>query len=154
MGMTGWQWVKQVVNLLNLTTLAGFVVAGIGRAKLSRGPRGLFFATGYKLRFPVAGAFTIGNVVLTKHERDYLDDEDLVRHEERHSWQYVCLVGVPFWPLYSLAAGWSWLRTGDFASRNLFERLAGLKDGGYVERAPRSLLKAIRTGSKERPPAQ
>jgi hypothetical protein len=155
MTMTGWQWFKQVVNLVNLTTLAGFVVAGIGRARLSRGPRGLFFATGYRLGFPVAGAFTIGNVVLTKHGVDYLDD-DLVRHEERHSWQYLCLIGVPFLPVYGLAAAWSWLRTGDFASRNLFERLAGLKEGGYVERPPRSLLGAIKgaikLGRRSRPP--
>jgi hypothetical protein len=34
-------------------------------------------------------------------------------------------------PLYAVAAGWSWLRSGDAASRNPFERLAGLADGGY-----------------------
>jgi hypothetical protein len=33
-----------------------------------------------------------------------------------------------------LAAAWSWVRTGDPASRNLFERAAGLADGGYRER--------------------
>jgi hypothetical protein len=143
--MTGWQWFKQVVNVLNLTTLAGLVVAGIGRAKLSRGPRGLFFATGYRLGFPVAGAFTIGNVVLTKHDRAYFDGSpELIRHEERHSWQYLCLIGTPFLPLYGLAAAWSWLRTGDFASRNVFERLAGLVDGGYEEHQPRSLLAAFK----------
>ena len=149
--MSGWQRFKLVVNFLNLTTLAGFAVAGIGRARISRGPRGLFFATGYKPRFPVAGAFTIGNVVLTKHPPEYLENENLVRHEERHSWQYLCLVGVPFWPFYSVCAGWSWLRTGDFASRNLFERMAGLVDGGYTERQPRSVLKAIGAGRRSRP---
>jgi hypothetical protein len=143
--MTGWQWVKFVVNFVNLSTLGGFLVALIGRAKLSRGPRGLFYGTGYKLGFPIAGAFTVGNVVLTKHERIYFDDRpDLIRHEERHSWQYVCLIGFPMLPLYALAAGWSWLRTGDFASRNPFERLAGLVDGGYEERQPRSPLTAFR----------
>ncbi|HEY3006356.1 MAG TPA: hypothetical protein VGJ44_28675 [Kribbellaceae bacterium] len=149
--MNGWQRFKQVVNLLNLTTLAGFGVAMIGRAKLSRGPRGLLFATGYKLGFPIAGAFTIGNVLLTKHDRDYFDGSpDLVRHEERHSWQYLCLLGAPFWPLYALCAGWSWLRTGDFASRNLFERMAGLVDGGYDEHPPRSPLTALRTVLRSR----
>ena len=34
----------------------------------------MYFANGYKLGFPVAGAFTIGNVILSKHERTYLDD--------------------------------------------------------------------------------
>jgi hypothetical protein len=136
--MTGWQWFKQIVNLVNLTTFAGFLVAIMGRSRVSRGPRGLFYATGYRIGFPKAGAFTIGNVVLTKHGRDYFDrSPDLVRHEERHSWQYVVLVGFPMLPLYTLAAGWSWLRTGDFASRNPFERLAGLADGGYPDRPVR-----------------
>lgn len=138
--MTGWQWFKQIVNLINLTTFAGLVVAVIGRARVSRGPRGLFYATGYRIGFPKAGAFTIGNMVLTKHDRSYFDRSDrLVRHEERHSWQYVVLVGLPMLPLYTLAAGWSWLRTGDFASRNPFERLAGLADGGYPDRPVRWL---------------
>lgn len=141
----GWQRVKLVVNFLNLSTFGGLLVALIGRARLSRGPRGLFYATGYKLGFPIAGAFTIGNVVLTKHHRDYFDKRpDLVRHEERHSWQYFWLIGFPMLPLYAVAAGWSWLRTGDFASRNPFERLAGLVDGGYEERSPRSVLAALR----------
>jgi hypothetical protein len=144
-GLTGWERFKLVVNFLNLSTLGGFVVAMIGRAKVRRGPRGLFYATGYQLGFPIANAFTIGNVVLTKNQPAYFDNRpDLLRHEERHSWQYVVLIGLPMLPLYTLAAGWSWLRTGCFASRNPFERLAGLEDGGYQERKPRSLLTAFR----------
>ncbi|MFC0623731.1 hypothetical protein [Kribbella deserti] len=140
--MTGWQRVKVVVNLLNLTTLAGLLVALIGRAKLSRGPRGLLYGTGYRLGFPVAGAFTLGNVVLTKHDRSYFDNSPaLVRHEERHSWQYFCLIGLPMLPLYGLGAAWSFLRTGCPASRNPFERLAGLADGGYNERPLRPLFR-------------
>jgi hypothetical protein len=34
-------------------------------------------------------------------------------------------------PLYLLAAGWSWLRGGDHGTHNVFERAAGLADGGY-----------------------
>ncbi|MFI7066135.1 hypothetical protein ACIBL3_34425 [Kribbella sp. NPDC050124] len=132
--MTGWQRVKVVGNFLNLSTLAGLLVGVIGRASFSRGPRGLFFANGYKVKFPVASAFTIGNVVLSKHERAYFDDDALVRHEERHSWQYFCLIGLLLWPLYVVGVVVSWCLTGDPASRNPFERLAGLKDGGYVER--------------------
>jgi hypothetical protein len=142
--MNSWQWFKQVLNVVNLTTIGGLVVAVVGRARLSRGPRGLFFATGYRIGFPKAGAFTLGNVVLTKHDLSYFEcSPALVRHEERHSWQYACLVGLPMLPLYGLAACWSWLRTGDFASRNPFERLAGLGDGGYDERPTRSLLAAL-----------
>ena len=87
----------------------GLLVGVIGRARFSRGPRGLFFANGYKSGFPVAGAFTIGNVVLSKHERAYFDDAALVRHEERHSWQYFCLIGLPMWPLYVVGVVVSWL---------------------------------------------
>jgi hypothetical protein len=34
-------------------------------------------------------------------------------------------------PLYLLASGWSLLRGGDPGVHNVFERLAGLEDGGY-----------------------
>lgn len=133
-GISGWQRVKLVGNVLNLTTALGVLVGVIGRAKFSRGPRGLFYATGYRLGFPVASAFTLGNLVLTKNDRAYFDRRPLlVKHEERHSWQYFCLLGLPMLPLYALAAGWSWLRTGCPASRNPFERLASLKDGNYIE---------------------
>jgi hypothetical protein len=141
--MTGWQRVKVVGNFLNLTTLVGLGVGVIGRARFSRGPRGLFFANGYKLGFPVAGAFTIGNVVLSKHSPAYFGDSALVRHEERHSWQYFCLIGLPLLPLYVVGVIISFLLTGDPASRNPFERLAGLKDGGYVERPIQPIGKTV-----------
>ena len=54
----------------------------------------------------------------------------LLRHEARHSSQYAVL-GLAFLPLYFAAAGFSTLRTGDPASSNIFEILAGLADGGY-----------------------
>ncbi|GAB2675135.1 hypothetical protein [Kribbella swartbergensis] len=141
--MTGWQWVKAVGNVLNLSTVVGLLVGVIGRARFSRGPRGLLFANGYKVKFPVAGAFTIGNVVLSKHERPYFDDEALVRHEERHSWQYFCLIGLPLWPLYVVGVVISWVLTGDPASRNPFERLANLHDGGYAERPVQSFGRTL-----------
>jgi hypothetical protein len=132
--MTAWRWVKVGVNFVNLSTVVGLLAGVLGRARFSRGPRGLVFANGYKLGFPVAGAFTIGNVVLSKHDRSYFDNAALVRHEERHSWQYFWLIGLPLLPLYVVGVIISFLLTGDPASRNPFERLANLKDGGYVER--------------------
>jgi hypothetical protein len=138
MGMSRWQAAKQVVNFANLSTPGGVLVGLLGRARFSRGPRGLIYATGYKLGFPTAPAFTIGNVVLARYDRAWLDSRPvLVKHEERHSWQYVCLAGLPMLPLYAVAAGWSWFRTGCYASRNPFERLAGLADGGYPAHHPR-----------------
>jgi hypothetical protein len=104
----------------------------------------LFYANGYRLGFPIAGAFTVGNVVLSKHERAYFDEQPvLVKHEERHSWQYLCLIGLPLLPLYGVAAVLSWALTGDPASRNPFERLANLKDGGYVERPIQPFSKTL-----------
>ncbi|TCO33482.1 hypothetical protein EV652_103483 [Kribbella steppae] len=155
--MTGWQWVKVVGNCLNLSTLVGLLVGVIGRARFSWGPRGLVFANGYKIPFPVAGAFTVGNVVLSKHERAYFDDEALVRHEERHSWQYFCLIGLLLWPMYVVGVVVSWLLTGDPASRNPFERLANLKDGGYAERPIQSFGQTLTqtfSGRRSRPKAQ
>jgi len=158
MAMSGWQGLKLVVNTINLSTAAGVLVGVIGRARFSRGPRGLFYATGYRLSFPVASAFTIGNMILTKHDRAYFDERPiLVKHEERHSWQYFCLVGLPMLPLYLLAAGWSFLRTGCPASRNIFERLANLRDGNYIERPVQPLGKTLSqafSGLRSRPRGQ
>lgn len=114
------------------------------------GRRGLHYAVGYTARLPVAGAFTVGNVVLFRpHLGRPQDHPRLLAHEETHCTQYALCLGLPFLPLYFAAAGWSWLRTGDPASRNVFERRAGLAAGGYRERPVRPLglgrLRVVRT---------
>jgi hypothetical protein len=48
--------------------------------------------------------------------------------------QFACCAGLLMLPLYFLAAAWSWLLTGDFGTRNVFERRAGLAGGGYADR--------------------
>lgn len=127
-----WWHVKAVVNAVNGSTLLGLGIAAVGRARVGRGPRGLVLATGYRLGFPHASAFTVGNVVLTRHEVSWWETRSrLLVHEERHSWQYVALLGLPMLPLYGAAAAWSWLRGGDPATYNAFETRAGLADGGY-----------------------
>jgi hypothetical protein len=127
-----WWRVKAAANVVNGSTGLGVAVAAVGRARLEPGPRGLVLATGYALPFPVAGAFTVGNVVLTPHDRTWWEGRDRVLvHEERHSWQYVVTLGLPFLPLYAVAAGWSYLRGRDWSTYNVFERLAGLADGDY-----------------------
>jgi hypothetical protein len=130
-------WVRAIGNAVNLTTPVGLLVAAGGRARLRSGPDGLVLAENYRLPLPNAAAFTVGNVVLFPRG----DAESLERHrpgtlahEAAHSWQYFWCLGLPFLPLYGLAAGWSWLRTADPASANWFERNAGLLRGGYVER--------------------
>ena len=134
--MTGWQWVRLVGNLGNLTTPLGLLIALVGRARIRGGPRGLVLAEGYRLPFPVAGAFTVGNVITTPTtfvER-LRSLPRLLEHEERHTWQYLCCLGLPFYPVYTVMMGWSVLRTGDRAARNAFERMAGLAAGGYQDR--------------------
>lgn len=133
--------VKWWANWANGSTALGLAIARVGRARVVHGPRGLYLAGGYRFGFPVAGAFTIGNVVLSRGDWDQLQQQqpDLIAHEEQHSWQYVVCGGLPFLPLYGAALAWSWVRTGDFASRNVFERNAGLAMGGYRERSVRSL---------------
>ena len=118
--------------MVNGSTLLGLGLAALGRARLGAGPRGLLVASGYRLPQPSAPAFTVGNVVLTRHDTAWLAARPrLLLHEERHSWQYVACLGLPLLPLYAVAAGWSWLRGGDAGVHNLFERTAGLADGGY-----------------------
>lgn len=126
--------VRQVVNCINLSTLVGLLVATIGRATFSRGPRHTILATDLKLPLR-AGALTIGDVVMTRKTRErMLERVGLLRHELRHTVQYAWCLGVVMLVLYALAAGWSWILTGDPASRNVFERFASLEDGNYQER--------------------
>lgn len=123
----------RIANVINLSTPLGLVIARLGRAELRPGPDGSILAEHYRLSFPVAAAFTVGHVLITAHAWDDLlrVNPQLLRHEQRHSWQYVACAGLPFLPLYSLAMAWSWLRSRDLFSRNVFERHAGLADGGY-----------------------
>jgi hypothetical protein len=125
---------RQVVNVVNLSTPLGLLLALAGRGTLGRGPDGLLLA--HAVRLPArAPAFTVGNVVLLR-----LDDAALARrprllaHEARHATQYACCVGPLMLPLYGLAAAWSWLRCRDPSSYNVFEVRAGLEDGGYANR--------------------
>ncbi|HJV99194.1 MAG TPA: hypothetical protein VJ617_08890 [Arthrobacter sp.] len=131
--LTAGERARQLANLANGTTLLGLALARAAGTAVSKGPRGLVFAAGYRWRLPCAGAFVVGNVVLTRTSAGQLaSNAALLGHEEKHCTQYACCLGLPFLPLYFLAAGWSQLRTGDPASANFFERRAGLAAGGYA----------------------
>jgi hypothetical protein len=132
--MTRGQRLRQVVNLLNTSTLWGLLLARLSGTAVRKGPRGLLIATGYRWRLPLAGAFTVGNVVLYRAgPQAALGNPVLLGHEEQHSSQYAWCGGLPFLVLYFISAAWSQLRTGDPASANVFERKAGLEAGGYVD---------------------
>ena len=145
--MTPGQRLRQVANILNATTPLGLLLAGCARTAVRRGPRGLLLATGYRWRLPAAAAFTVGNVVLFRAgPAEALANPALLGPEERHSTQYAWCLGLPFLPLYFLAAGWSLIRTGNPGSRNFFERHAGLQAGGYPEPNTRSKYSIETTG--------
>jgi hypothetical protein len=134
---TAGQWFRFAGNLVNLTTLLGLAIAKLGRATIRRGPRGLFLCEGYKLKFPVAGAFTVGNVITTGSTWEAMLARwpQLLQHEERHTWHYIACLGMPFYPAYAICMGWSMLRTGDRAARELLR--AGRRFGdGRIRRPP------------------
>jgi hypothetical protein len=130
--------VREAVNLANGSTLVGLAVAAVGGAAIVRSADGLYAATGYRLAVPTAPAFCVGNVLVTR--RQVLEPgSPLFRHEARHATQFAWCGGVVMIPLYFAAAGVSWVLTGDFGSRNVFERRAGLADGGYADKPLRHL---------------
>ncbi|MEZ0073515.1 hypothetical protein [Planotetraspora sp. GP83] len=131
-----WHRARQVINYVNLSTPLGLLIALIGGARPRRGGRGLILAHGYRIPFPVAGAFTVGNVILTRHDEGYLTGR-LLDHESRHATQWAACVGLPMLVLYVLAVGLSYAVCGDHASWNPFERLADLEDGGYARQSAR-----------------
>ena len=136
--------VRLAVNLLNGSTLAGLGAAKAGGARLARLPDGLLAGTGYRLPVPPAPAFTLGNVIISRHAV-LAHDTALVRHEARHSTQYAWCGGLLMLPLYFTAAGVSWLLSGDFGAWNVFERAAGLADGNYAGRPVRPALRLRRS---------
>src|ERR1700740_1544753 len=122
--------VRRALNLTNGATLARLGGAALGRAAIARSADGLFTGTGYRLPVPPAPAFCVGNVIVTR--QDAIDPGSrLFRHEARHATQFAWCGGLAMIPLYLAAAGASWALTGDFGARNVFERRAGLADGGY-----------------------
>ncbi|WP_229054854.1 hypothetical protein [Aeromicrobium sp. Leaf350] len=131
---TPWTRVRTLVNWLNLSTLLGLAVARLGGARLERRGRGTWLAGGYRWDFPRAGAFTIGSVVISTRDLAALRSRPtLLRHEDRHCTQYAWCLGPVMLVPYLLGVAASWVVAGDHSSYNPFERLAGLREGGYPE---------------------
>ena len=141
---------RHLLNWVNLSTPLGLVLARVGGARFRRGPRRSILADYYRWTFPTGGAFTVGDVVITRHDLDLLATRRpaLFEHELAHSRQWAACLGLPFLPLYAASMGWSWLRTGDRAARSFFERQAGLDDGGYAEVPTRPLGPVLRRGAR------
>lgn len=139
---------RHVLNWVNLSTPLGLLLAGVGGARIRRGPGRSILADYYRWTFPAGGAFTVGDVVITRHDLDLLAARHpaLLGHELTHSRQWAACLGLPFLPLYAASMGWSWLRTGDRAARSIFERHAGLDSGGYADVPPRPLGPVLTDG--------
>ncbi|WP_192796753.1 hypothetical protein [Serinicoccus kebangsaanensis] len=142
--------VRHLLNWVNLSTPLGLGIAAAGGARIRRGPARSFLADHYRWRFPAAGAFTVGDVVISRHDRDTLRARrpGLLDHELAHSRQWAACLGLPFLPLYVASMGWSWLRTGDRAARSVFERHAGLALGGYVDVPTRPVGPVLADGAR------
>src|SRR4029077_7296433 len=140
------------INLANGSTLAGLGVAVLGGARVARSADRLFVGTGDRLPGAPAPAVCLGNVIVTR--LDGLDSSSaLFRHEARHATQYACCGGVVMVPLYLIAAAVSWALTGDTGCRNVFERRAGLADGGYTDKPLRPALRRRPGRRRARAPA-
>ncbi len=140
---------RQVVNLVNGATIAGAGIALAGGGRLRRGPEGLLTATGYQLAVPHSPAFTVGNVIIGRLAPV---PPAVFAHEARHATQYAWCGGLLMLPLYFAAAGASWALCGDFGAWNVFERQAGLADGGYSDRLVRPALARALRRRTARPP--
>jgi hypothetical protein len=132
--MKPWCRVRMIVNFVNLSTPLGLLIALIGGCTTRRGADGLYLSCGYRIPLPLAPAFTVGNVILYRDAEEFAGRPELLGHEARHATQYAWCLGLPMLPMYALAAGISLVLSGDPASYNLFERLAGLVAGGYEQR--------------------
>jgi len=132
--MKSWCRVRMIVNFVNLSTPLGLLIALAGGCKTRRGTDGLYLSCGYRIPFPLAPAFTVGNVILYRDAEEFDGRPELLGHEARHATQYAWCLGLPMLPMYALAAGISLALSGDPASYNPFERLAGLAAGGYEQR--------------------
>jgi hypothetical protein len=130
-----WPPVRTTLTWINGSTALALVLAGAARTRLRRGPGGVLIAERYRWRMPNQHCFTLGAVIFSRESADWLLDvrrEQLLWHETRHVGQYAIL-GPLFLPAYGLASAWSWLTTGAYGCRNVFERRAGLAAGGYRE---------------------
>ncbi|GLY08038.1 hypothetical protein [Actinoplanes sp. NBRC 101535] len=144
-----------MVNTLNGTTAAGLLIAVAAGSRIRRAPDGILIAENYRFRTPAASCFTVGSVIITRHSAEWLLDDRrsaLLAHETHHTAQYAIL-GPLFWPAYWLACGYSICVTPSFGARNVFEKRAGLREGGYPEDLPlRTWLKFGREDGRTAPP--
>ncbi|SDY09024.1 hypothetical protein SAMN05444365_101631 [Micromonospora pattaloongensis] len=142
--MAGPQVLRTALTWANGTSVVGLALALAARTALRRGPDGVLLAGGYRFPAPKQPLFTIGSVIFTRTTAGWLSEHPaLVAHESRHVTHYA-LLGPLYWPVYWAASAYSAALTGDFFSRNVLERHAGLDAGGYGERPLRPWATRLR----------
>jgi hypothetical protein len=132
-------------NRFNATTLCGRALAGLTRCARRPGPLGTTIVEHYPLCVPAATYFVIGDVLFCHGPAARLLSPGMrpvLVHELRHAYQYARW-GPLFWPVYFASSAWSYLLTGSFGARNVFEVGAGLTDGGYREAPVRPILRTL-----------
>ena len=137
---------RRALNWINLSTACGFLLAKLSHSDRRPTPDGHYLATSYHWPVPVAGAFTIGDVIFTRSAHSTNSDPyspldaHVWSHELMHSNQYAWCLGLPFIPLYFSACAYSYLMSGDIWSYNIFETRANLDAGGYVKSQRRAAI--------------
>jgi hypothetical protein len=128
-------WFRHTLNTLTGINLFGLIVGVLSRGKPEwDAERGLLVFMSCQIRWPRAAAMTFGDIVVVRAGQwQRLADvpAPLMQHEAEHARQYLFTLGLPYFPLYWIACAYSYVRTGNYWSRNAFEVKAGLQNGGY-----------------------
>jgi len=136
--MTTRRLLRHLINAISGISLFGVILGLISRGKPAIDhSRGLIIFLNCTIPWRWASAVTFGDVVLVlsppiRWASVAEMPPKLLDHEEKHAIQYTYTLGLPYFPLYWLACGYSWLKAGDHWSFNVFEVKAGLADGGYI----------------------
>jgi hypothetical protein len=140
--------IRHFINAVTGVTLFGIIVGFFSGGKPQwNSEYGLLVFFDCKIPWRAASAMTFGDVmVCLTPPRRWASFEDmppgLLLHEMKHAQQYNYTLGFPYFPLYWLACAYSWLKSGDYWSYNVFESRAGHSDGGYQKRPSRSKRKS------------
>ena len=137
------QFARHVLNTLTGINLFGLLVGVFFRGRPRWDSRfGLLVFLQCRVPFlsrgaaPMPGAMTFGDVVIVLSRNPAWRElgaipYSILRHEAAHARQYMFTLGLPYFPLYWLSCAYSYFRSGNYWSFNVFEVKAGLADGGY-----------------------
>ena len=132
---------RHILNNINLSTFLGLLISKIIGGKTVKLNNGMYMNYGRKGKYSKSWAITIGDVILTKQDKNckfcklgklHELSTATLRHELKHSEQFAKFGGVIFLALYLLESIKSFIIYRNYWQGNIFEIQAGLKDGGYI----------------------